>query len=200
MKAFQHRPLNTSNEIIGSYTDYIIGKTNQGWDAHLLTFLFNQIRGPRQSVHRQMERELERVYAIMLTRIVRNPRSEGKIGSLPIWIGCPDYPVPKWEKQSLRDVAVNDGLHVHAIALIPPKTRLRQDLRAHVQAHHGLYAPSGRRLQRIDVQLIETRPDYVTGYVFKALARGRVDFDHIVILPRTRSETDGYGASGEAAW
>src|SRR3982750_4003659 len=111
---------------VKGYAKWISGYMENHWDGYLLTFMFRQLSGSRGSVLRQMERELERVYARALTRIVRKPRCEAAQGRLPILLGCPDFPVPKGQKQSLHDVTFNDGLHVHALALIPPGSRLKE--------------------------------------------------------------------------
>ena len=76
--------------------------------GYLITLMFNRIRGSQPSVIRQMQREVERVYATLLTRIIRNPRKIPLFG-LPFWIVFPDYPVPKHAKMELRDVVLNGG-------------------------------------------------------------------------------------------
>src|SRR5687768_15139896 len=94
----------------------------------ILTFMFHRIPGRPQTVHRQMEKETERVYAIFVTRVVRKPTSPSAQGFLPIWILFPDFPVPKHAKKPLRDVALNDGRHIQGIALMPPVSRMSEGL------------------------------------------------------------------------
>lgn len=119
---------NTATKITASMIDEIITsgygtmvteRLEHGWEGYLITLMFNRIRGPQPSVIRQMQREVERVYATVLTRIIRNPRKIPLFG-LPLWIVFPDYPVPKHAKMELRDVVLNGGLHLHGIALVPP--------------------------------------------------------------------------------
>ena len=172
------------------YGQMVTSKLRQRWEGYLLTFMFNQLRGSRRSVFRQMEREIERVYATVLTRIVRKPHSETYKNHLPIWIGCPDFPVPKHVKMELRDVVVNDGLHIHAIALIPPTSRLPTSLDQHFQDYQDRYVRSGYPLQRVHATEITSNPSYVVGYGFKSVKRGRVDLEEVIILPRSRSELD----------
>ena len=113
-------------EIINSgYGDMAKSRLRQGWDGYLISVMFNRVRGSRPSVIRQMHREVERIYSTVLTRIIRDPRKV-PIVTLPLWIVCPDYPVPKHAKQSLRDVTVNDGLHMHGTALTPPWNRMKE--------------------------------------------------------------------------
>ncbi|MEX0827459.1 MAG: hypothetical protein WD005_00740 [Haliea sp.] len=150
--------------------------------------MFAPLRGSQDAVLSQMERELERVYATMLTRIVRKPSSPANVGKLPIWLACPDLPVPKREKQDLRTVAINDGLHMHAICLIPPQSRLTDGLQRHVEEKQGLYVRDQRVIRRIGAIPITSRPKYVTKYAFKSLQRGRFGTDNIIILPRAMGE------------
>jgi hypothetical protein len=89
------------------------------WKLYLLTFMFEQLPGGEVAVRRQMERELERFYRILLPRVVRNPRSPSHRDKLPRLHAFPDRPVPKVKKSALRDVAINDGLHYHAALLLP---------------------------------------------------------------------------------
>jgi hypothetical protein len=147
--------------------------------------IFNQIRGSRASITNQMKRELERVYATMLSRIVRCPMSAKNAKRLPIWIGCPDFPVPKHQKQSLRNVTINDG---HAICLIPPDSRLKESLEDHVADHLELYRGKAGLVRELDVRQIATRPGYVTDYSLKSVKRRRIDEAEIIVLPRSRTE------------
>ena len=126
--------MNTNRELVHAYTQMVAQYIDAGWDAHLLTFIFDQLRGSADSVSQQMEREVERVYATVLPRIVRKPRSAAMHGKLPVWIGGPDYPVPKHDRKALRDIQVNDGQHVHAVSLMPRISRLRESLSSHINA------------------------------------------------------------------
>lgn len=176
------------NEITGGYGGMVAQKLEAGWEGYLITFMFNRLRGYRQSVRiQQMHKEVERVYATVLTRIVREP-SKVPIRALPLWIVCPDYPVPKHEKQSLRDITLNNGLHCHGIALIPPGSRMNCGLDQHFEMHQELYVRRGWELARVHAVPITDNPRYVVEYGFKAIQRGRLDFGHVLILPRSHSE------------
>ena len=105
-----------------------------------------------------------------------------------VWLACPDYPVPKHEKQDLQAVTINDGRHVHAIGLNPPQSRLKDDLGDHFEARQHHYVRDGFPLSQIDAKRIKTNPAYVAEYAFKSLIRGRVDFDQVIILSRTRTD------------
>src|SRR4051812_43549703 len=113
-------------DLIEAYGSWVEEKVEEGWDVYIPTFVFHPLPGSPATMKAIMQREVERVYATLLTRVVRYPNSPGSAGKLPIWIVLPDYPVPKHDKKSLREVTLNDGLHLHALGLIPPNSRLRQ--------------------------------------------------------------------------
>jgi hypothetical protein len=148
----------------------------------------NQINGSPTTVLTRMAQELERIYATMLTRIIRNPTSVSAIGQLPIWIGCPDFPVPKHARQSVASVTINDGLHIHAIALIPPRSRVKEPLSTQLRTNQGLYVGHRKLVSRIRADLIDSSPGYVTGYVLKSISRRRFDTDRILVFPRCLTE------------
>jgi hypothetical protein len=76
--------------IIEAYGEYFEEYIRHGWSGYFLTFMFNQLRGNRDGLLRQMESEVERVYATLLTRVVRDPTHEKNKDLLPRWIICPD--------------------------------------------------------------------------------------------------------------
>src|SRR3954447_20237115 len=106
--SYQHTNRKIIDSSIQSYATWASEHVEDGWDPYLVTFMFNHVPGSRAGVLRQMQRELERVYAISLTRVIRKPWCEAEQNRLPILIACPDFPVPKRGKQCLHDVTVND--------------------------------------------------------------------------------------------
>jgi hypothetical protein len=96
-----------------------------GWNAYLVTFMFKPLPGSRHAIINQMRRGVEAFYATLVTRVVRYNRSNTRQHLLPRLIGAPDVPVFKRAKQSVSDVCINDGLHFHAIVLIPETCRLK---------------------------------------------------------------------------
>ena len=99
--------------------------------------------------------------------------------------------VEKKLREQLRDVALNDGLHVGGIALLPPVNRLNgRGLRldGHFVNDQRLYAGRGSQIRRISADPIIQTPERATDYVLKALKRGRVSFDDIWIFPRSKGE------------
>src|SRR5215207_6446888 len=106
--------------MIEAYGEYVADKMDSEWNAYILSLMFRQLRGSRDGIVEQMQRENERVYSTLLTRVVRDPTAEKNQRQLPIWLRCPDLPVPKRAKVDISEVTINDGLHMHAIALEPP--------------------------------------------------------------------------------
>lgn len=178
-------------QITAGYAEMATQYVEDGWIPYLLTFMFRQLAGGPSAVARQMEREIERIYSRFVTRVVRNPRSAFEAGRLPIWVGCPDYPVHKHLKQSLHDVTVNDGRHMHAVHLQPPNSRLKLGVGEHFEEVQGLYVRPGFPLLRVHAVEITHDLHSVVDYALKAMLRGLVGEDATLILPRSRTEMPG---------
>ncbi len=180
-------------ELVKSWSNYVEEYVREGWSAYLLTFQFRDIGGSPQHVGREMEKELERVYAKLLTRIVRRPHSWTNINRLPKWIACPDFPVRKLEKTPVGDFCVNGGRHIHAICLIPPKSRLGTPLDEHFEDNASLYIRPRLPLVRLHAKPITETPGNATDYVLKALKSGRALNDDVLVLPRSADEVSERG-------
>ena len=158
------------------------------WKAYFVTFMYEPLPGGESAMLRQMEREIERFYAILLTRVIRNPRQPSKRDKLPRLFAAPDRPVPKREKQSMEDVVINDGLHCHAVVLIPRKSRLPTGLRRHVNDNIDLYLGSQGKLRRIHVKRIRHGAEKVADYLLKAWRRAPSLSGELLVLPQALSE------------
>lgn len=159
-----------------------------GWSPYLLTFVFAPIGGSPGTVLAAMIHEVERVYATHVTRVVRYPRRPSAVDRLPVWLCAPDRPVFKRARSSLRDVAVNGGQHLHALAFDPPWSRLGVDLVDHFTAEVGLYVRPGHPLDRIDAVPVTSRLGYVVGYGRKGAFDNATREDASFVLPRTIRE------------
>ncbi len=173
-------------ELIRGYQQFVLDYIGQGWTSFEISFMFHQLAGTCNSHLAQMRREIERVYARLLTRVDRNPRSPAGFGRLPRMILFPDLPVYKREKKSLKDVAVNNGLHYGGIALTPPASRFHSHLDLHFAEDQLKYVND--KLERVWVGPIVKDADYVTDYVAKSVKRRRVSHDDIIILPKSIRE------------
>jgi hypothetical protein len=178
---FQHRLA-----LIDAYGDWLQQWLDQGWDGYLFSFLFNQLPGPRRAMVQQMHQQLERWYGRLATRTVRKPRSPVWAPFLPMGIFVPDLPVSKRLKQSIRDVSINDGLHMHGILVANRWARIPETLDVYFEENLGTYLT--KKLRHIDVRRITHRAEYVTEYALKSLKRRTSSEDDILVLPRTLSE------------
>jgi hypothetical protein len=133
-----------------------------------------------------MTDEIERVYSTLITRVVRNPRSPFQSHLSPILIVVPDFPVRKRHKEPLNDPTINDGLHMHGILLMPPNSRLKQNVVSHFNQHKSLYVKN--RLHELDVEPIVSNLPRVVDYAFKSVKKGKVDLDDILIFPKADGE------------
>jgi hypothetical protein len=126
-------------------------RVRSGWSCNLVIFLFSQLLGPRSAVISRMKDEVQRVYSTLLTRVHRKPRT-ASADELPVLIGVMDLPVHKHNKASGPMVLCNGGLHVHALLLMPPTSRLKGSLADHFLEKRDLYVGPGKPTVRIDVR------------------------------------------------
>ncbi len=108
-------------------------------DGVLVTFMFKRLGGGDRPALNKMIDEVERVYSTFITRVVRKPNSVAQKASRPILIAVPDRPVFKNEKQELRDVKANDGVHMHGILMVPGRSRLKEGVETHFKTHENRY-------------------------------------------------------------
>ncbi|TNC09068.1 hypothetical protein FF100_27585 [Methylobacterium terricola] len=177
--------------LVHAYSDMLIMKMGEGYTPYILSLLYKPLRGPREWVLGEMKQGITEAYKTLLLRVARKPRSPAHRNRLPEWVLVPDWPVPKGAKASLREVTLNNGLHYQGLALIPPRSRLREGLDAHFATHQALYTRGA--VARIHAEPITQTPRRAAFYLFKSLQRRRADFDSVIILPRAISELDDSG-------
>jgi hypothetical protein len=156
------------------------------WKAYFLTFLFRHIPGPAPEKMRQMHREIVRFYGKLASWVVRSPRSPKCAYLLPRAVFFPDGPCYKRQKQALRDVSINDGLHFHGLILVPNKSRLKVPFLQHLRDKKRSYG-RGYTLTT-HAEPIWDQERFVADYGGKAVKRGRVSYDDVLVLPRTGKE------------
>lgn len=179
--------------VIDAYGDMVTERIVMGFKAYLLTFMFNPLDGTKTIKKQMMEDEITATYYKMLTRMFRHPKNV-PTNFKPMWIASPDLPVRKYNKDNYRDLVVNDGLHYHVIALIPLKTRLKQDLCDFIDINQSLYSgyvkDEGytRYIHRLHCEPIKDNHAYVTSYGLKAIENGVMPPDDLLILPHSKHE------------
>jgi hypothetical protein len=62
-----------------------------GWSAYFVNFMFKHLPTRPSCFGDPMEDEADRVYRTLIKWVAREPRKE--IGRLPVFWGCPDFPV-----------------------------------------------------------------------------------------------------------
>jgi hypothetical protein len=150
--------------------------------------MFNHRPGSKQARIQQMHEQITIVYRKLITYVERGPRLNKNAHKLPRGVFFPDVPAYKRQKQGLRDVTVNDGLHMHGVIVVPKKSRLKVSLDEHVLENYHKYR--SHKMYRIDVVRMDARVVYTTDYAGKALKTPRFDQDDILILPKTTSELE----------
>jgi hypothetical protein len=181
----------TKADLVDGYTQLVTDRVRAGWSCSLVTFLFSQLPGPRTAVINHMKDEVHRIYSTLLTRVHRKPRT-ASTDELPVLIGAMDLPVYKHNKASGPMVLCNGGLHVHALLLMPPVSRLKGSLTDHFREMRELYVVPGRSIVvRIDVRPVIDNHQRVVDYVLKTVLNGRLCYDDaVLVLPRSRGELD----------
>jgi hypothetical protein len=172
--------------LLNGYQQWVESYIHEGWKPYEITFMYHQLPGSTKSILEQMKQELHRVNSRLVTRFHRDPRSEIGFECIPRMMLFPDLPVYKHEKKSIQDVSINDGLHYGGIALTSPISRCQTSLDDHFTDNQKKYL--NKKLERIFVKPITHSHNYVTDYVMKAITKGRMSEEDIVILPRTISE------------
>ena len=177
---------NTKLILIRHYGAWIKQYLDEGWDGYLFSFLFQQLPGSLKTKTQLMEREILRWYGRLATRSIRKPRSSAWAPLLPKGVFVPDLPVPKSSKQDLRDVVINDGLHMHGIVVANRLGRISEPLDVHFERNLEKYLTGN--LRNIDIKPITRTAGYVTEYGMKGLKRPMFSPDQILVLPRTLRE------------
>jgi hypothetical protein len=156
------------------------------WEAYFLTFLFRHIPGPDREKLRQMHKEISRFYGKLASWVVRSPRSPKCAHLLPRAVFFPDGPCYKRVKKGLSEVTINDGLHFHGLILVPTKSRLKVPFLQHLRDKRRSY---GRGyILTTHAEPIWDQERFVADYGGKAVKRGRLSYDDVLVLPRTGAE------------
>lgn len=180
-------------EIIHGYETLVERRIDEGHRAYFISFMFEGIRGTVERRKVVMAAEVTRVFSTLVTRVARKPKLPGAVEFLPTFIGCPDLPVYKREKELLRNVVVNGGLHFNGVLVLPPKRHCRRGsdlhtggLKRHFDQNQHLYYKDEYPLDRLHATRI--RENTMVDYALKAFKSGKNDSDDILILPRAISE------------
>ncbi|MBK8009708.1 MAG: hypothetical protein IPK23_15750 [Rhizobiales bacterium] len=152
------------------------------------TVLFKHLEGSSRWTEGQMLADIEKLYARLLTRYVRNPRSDKE---KPLWVILRDLPVYKRGKKAcLTDFQVNGGVHFHPIIAIPPADMCRPGvgLKRLLGQRQEDFFVRGTNISTFHVKRVTGDIDDVVDYALKQLGRGNATRDDLIILPRAVRE------------
>jgi hypothetical protein len=176
-------------QLIEGYGEWVKNLFDQGFRMYLVTFKFHHISGSSEHKRREMLQEVEyQFYPTLIKHVERQPMNPSRQRNLPRLIGFPDLPVTKHSRKlSVKDVTINDGLHVHAIVAMPSTLRHYQGckLKNLIRDHRHRFIGDFTRISHIDVRRIKKHPEYVADYVLKHAKRNPAIMDEILILPKS---------------
>lgn len=157
----------------------------RGWKSYYVNFMFDPFRGPGSELIPHMRKAIHKFYGRFSGEFVRDQRNKNKQDQMPkLWL-FPDLPVFKYQKQSLREVTINNGLHFNGPLLIPPVSRFSGCPINHIKANHTKYARHG--INRIHITAVWDIPG-LADYAAKTLKYNRADKEDIIVLPRLLKE------------
>jgi hypothetical protein len=179
-------------QLLEAYGQWVHDHMAYGWDGYLLSFMFDQIKVPEHRRMEEMKKHLGWFYGRLAEASVPKASSPRWSSFLPRAVLSPDLPVFKYEKQQLRDVTINNGLHWHGPVLVNPLApKLPGNRDVHINENLGKYLVGS--IRTIGVEPITNDPVYVTGYGMKGLKRSTFSEDDVLIFPRTVSELPSNG-------
>jgi hypothetical protein len=184
----QYRFQKGRTDLTTGFAQMVNDRVHHGWSCYLVTFMFDQLPGSPTAVIDQMKDRVQRVYSRLVTRVNRKPR-KAATDDLPVLIGLADLPVYKRDRSAAPRVRCNDGIHFHALVLLPPSSRLKGSLVDHFRQNESVYVGVGTSVQRIHAEPVTVDHERVVDYAFKTVRRRRLSYEEaVLILPRSRSE------------
>ncbi len=170
------------------FSEIIQDRIDAGYSCDLVTILFNQMNGSQPKLIDQMRDQIQQVYSTFVTRVNRKPRAVPN-HQLPLLIGALDLPVYKKDRASAPSVLLNGGLHFHGALMVPPNSRLKDEVANHFATKFDLYGGHSTGIARIDIRPVTHDRVKVLDYILKTIGNGRLSYDDaIVVLPRSRTE------------
>lgn len=168
-----------------AYGDFARQLIEAGWICWFVTFQNVPMPGGERTLINEMLTSVDGWYRLLLPRLFRDPRNTPAI-KLPLMIAVPDVPVHKRDKAP-RLSYINEGIHAHALLLLPPTGCRTYNLVSLLTSTADL---SRRRCQLLTVKAEPLRktPEVAADYVLKQLNHRRYDADDIWIFPRAGSE------------
>lgn len=165
-------PRRNLTKIDCSWINYINDQVARGYEPYLVTFPFAQLRGGEMARLDQMKKRVEEFRDRVCARTYRYPGKPVNKDWPPIMVVVPET---SWANaatmKEVRLARPNDGLHIHAILLIPPGNRFKPNfLQAFEEKKRSLYLQQRDILRDIHVKPIR---DGSVGQVWSYLRKER---------------------------
>lgn len=176
-----------TKQIADGYAVMLQDRINHGWDACLLSFMFNSLPGNDRTKVKLMMEEVRATYHKLLTRLYRHPHSK-RHDQLPFLIAAPDYQVPKHDRTTHVNPEINNGLHIHAAFACPRHTRLKTNLTTFLTDWRDQLIGQNRYLAELHIKRITHDAPRLTDYLMKSIRRDDLSADDILLLPEARGE------------
>jgi len=179
-------------------TEWIYKLVLTDWKLYYVNIMFEPLRGPPSAIIPKMRRGIYKFYGRFCTEFVHDGRAKSEKKRMPRFWLFPDLPVRKNEKNSLREVTINGGLHYNGPMLLPPISRFQECPIKHLEENQAKYARHG--IKRIHIEPggdISGLADYAAktiknrraaDHVVKTIKYRRANEDDIIVLPRTVGE------------
>lgn len=175
--------------LLDAYGEWARERVERGFKPYLMTFMFNPLPGNSRAQRNTMLAEISRTYDKINTRWFHRKPDKLRVDCHPLWLTAPDLPVFKQDKDTYRNVAVNDGLHYHVIALTPPLGfRKPIPFDDFIDSHQRLWTGEDRQLFYIECRPITYDLEEATAYALKGIKNVREFADDLQIFPMSESE------------
>lgn len=176
------------NALDQAWADWISDFQRQGWEAHLLTFVFNHISNGQRARMSIMNDRLEEFYTKVGPFMVRHFNRTCNAGKRPIMIAVPEA---KWG-EILKSIGLavslpNESWHFHAVFLSPPTAR-NKPFDAFFAHNRRRFIYNDDVLRNVDVQPMDEQTRRVWGYINKTKSRNPDGQDEILVLPKPKRE------------
>jgi hypothetical protein len=160
--------------------------TELEWTPYHVIIMFRHISGSEQEKIRQMHKDISSFYGKLASWVVRDPESPKNAHLLLRAVFFPDGPYYTGRKKGLSEVTINDGLHFHGLLLVPARSRLKVPFLQHLRDKKRIY--NRRNILMYYATPIRDHHQFVADYAGKAVKRGRLSYDDVLVLPRTGKE------------
>lgn len=166
------------------------------YDYYIISIMFRNIQGNEDFILHRMEIETNDLCRKLITRMNRKPNSSKRKHYNPQFVIYPDIPVIKSSKKSsIKEIAVNNGLHFQGISAIPKSCRLKEDIKTHFSNNKDLYAPKNGPIERVHFELINKTHSTAIKYVLKQFKMNNFGLEHFLYLPKCSSEMPSFNGN-----